>query len=108
MGTSHVLFYGLTNQILSPLRGRLGDEIPQQGAGRAHADPPQALRLRYQSSGRRARARWPEPESPFCACCLLVNLNDGVVDKRVFKQDTRNNLSGNLVLCFTAPMEVPL
>jgi len=22
--------------------------------------------------------------------------------------DTRNNLSGNLVLCFTAPMEVPL
>ena len=32
-----------------------------------------------------ARARWAEPESPFCACCLLVNLNDGAVDKLVFK-----------------------
>ena len=41
MGTSHVLFYGLTNQILSPLRGCLGDEIPAQGAGAldARANP---------------------------------------------------------------------
>ncbi len=32
-----------------------------------------------------ANVRWPELESPFCAGCLLVNLNDSAVDECVFK-----------------------
>ena len=34
---------------------------------------------------RRASARWPEPESPFCTGRLLVNLNNRTVDKRIFE-----------------------
>ena len=40
---------------------------------------------RFWWSVRRASARWHEREPPFCAARLLVNLNDGAVDERIFK-----------------------
>ena len=30
-------------------------------------------------------ARWPEPESPFCAARLLVSVDNGAVNQRVFE-----------------------
>jgi len=48
---------------------------------------------RFRSSARRASARWPDFESPFCAGCLLMNRNNGAIrcPAVVFLQTMRGN-----------------